>query len=943
MLNAFFFVSLRAQPIKLMKPEVKKAVLAVIIALLLPLYAIGQQTTERRYTEEHPLVYEDAWDLWPYVFLNERGEPEGFNIDLLKELFHDLNIPYVIKLKPTLEALEDLRAGRADLMMRLAATFHDDYAFYGKEVVQIFTHSVVSAKSDPVTVRTMNEVANHQVIVHAGSLSHRLLNDRGLEENVLPYDDMKDAIQKVSSEQHGLIVWNTQSLKWLMKKYQTDNLEITPLNMPHGEYKFMSNDTVLLHRLDSAYAALCSSERIQPILNKWFYPERVSSGIPGWVRYVVAVIGLLVFFLFYYVIMLRFREKKMSRLIDKHNQRLALILRTTRLKMWLFDVQKQKMTWMKEDGEMETEEHDLSEYEELCTPESYGRMKESLQKMARGEMGDCVQTLVGAGSREGLEIILTLSVFRRSRKKRPAIILGMMDDQTERLHTRRRAKDNMLRYESLFSNSMVDMIYYNPDGILTNINQKACETFRCSKEELLAERVPFNNAMEDPYLRVDQFEGCYSTHIIKPKGNQNLSGNIHISTNVYYEQRLVPVYDADNKFLGIFGSGRDITEFVKSYHQMRKSVEQLTAAAGDVTEYMNNMNYALHVGGVRLVNYSPKTHILTIYRRMNVVQLSLTQSRCLSLADEGERRMVSRLLNSLDMRSADAVDVEVKTIVRVPGNKKLCLQFHLLPVYGEDGELDHYFGMCRDVSQEKAMEEELECEKAKAQEVEGVKSVFLRNMSHEIRTPIATVVGFAELFVEDHDTADEEDFIFQIKKNASYLLSLVNDILFLSRLDAHMIEINKSSIDLAYTFEGHCQMGWAKLMKPEVDYVVENPYEHLILEIDDSNVGHIIEQIAANAARFTESGTIRTRYDYIGGKLLITVEDTGCGIAADRQESVFERFSTSGDGSGTGLGMAICKELATQMGGSIYLNSAEGKGTTVWIVIPCKATLIEKK
>ena len=227
--------------------------------------------------------------------------------------------------------------------------------------------------------------------------------------------------------------------------------------------------------------------------------------------------------------------------------------------------------------------------------------------------------------------------------------------------------------------------------------------------------------------------------------------------------------------------------------------------------------------------------------------------------------------------------------------------------------------------------------------MENIKNVFLRNMSHEIRTPITTVVGFAELFAQEHDPADEDSFIAEIKYNASYLLKLVNDILFLSRLDAHMLEFTKSPIDFAFTFEGHCQMGWAKHTKPGVKYIVENPYEHLVVDIDDSNVGHIIEQTSENAARYTESGYVRTRYDYIGDKLVITIDDTGAGIDTKKQKHLFERFNTHTNQSGTGLGMPICMELAQQMGGAIHVNSAPGRGTTVWIVIPCKATLIEKK
>ena len=83
------------------------------LTLFLPLYAFP-------FTEEHPLVYEDAWDLWPYSFLDNTGEPVGFNIDVLKLICKELDIPYRIKLKPTQDALNDLKAGRSDLMCGMA-------------------------------------------------------------------------------------------------------------------------------------------------------------------------------------------------------------------------------------------------------------------------------------------------------------------------------------------------------------------------------------------------------------------------------------------------------------------------------------------------------------------------------------------------------------------------------------------------------------------------------------------------------------------------------------------------------------------------------------------------------------------------------------------------------------------------------------------------------
>ena len=85
----------------------------LILIMMLPLSVFSQERLDSMgtFTEEHPLIYEDAWDLWPYAFLNENGEPVGYNIDLLKMLCKELDIPFLIKLKPTQEALEDLKNG----------------------------------------------------------------------------------------------------------------------------------------------------------------------------------------------------------------------------------------------------------------------------------------------------------------------------------------------------------------------------------------------------------------------------------------------------------------------------------------------------------------------------------------------------------------------------------------------------------------------------------------------------------------------------------------------------------------------------------------------------------------------------------------------------------------------------------------------------------------
>lgn len=289
------------------------------------------------------------------------------------------------------------------------------------------------------------------------------------------------------------------------------------------------------------------------------------------------------------------------------------------------------------------------------------------------------------------------------------------------------------------------------------------------------------------------------------------------------------------------------------------------------------------------------------------------------------------------------MNLTVKTTI-FRGGQYLYLHFSFVPTKDERGRVVGYFGMCRNVSDIKTTEKELEKKTAAAQEVETVKNAFLHNMSYEIRTPLTSVVGFAELFEMEHSAEDEAVFINEIKQSSAQLLRLINDILFLSRLDAKMIEFKTKSVDFAAVFESLCQSCWSKHQKEGVSYEVMNPYKHLITEIDMQNLSIVIDQIATNAALNTSEGQVRARYDYTGDTLVIAFQDTGCGIAEDKLAQIFERFNnTENQGDGTGLGLPICQEIISQMGGKIVIKSEVGKGTIVWISIPCKVSDIERK
>ena len=915
-------------------------------SLFTPLSAMADNAPDSivRFSTERPLVYEDAWDLWPYSFLNENGEPVGYNIDLLKLICKRLDIPYVIKLKPTSEALEDLKEGHSDLMMGMDANFHDDFALYGKSVLNLFTHSVAHQKGSQPKVRTIGDLSKYRVIVHEGSFSHHLMKDNGWGSNAEGYEDMKDAILKANSDPECEIVWNTMSLKWLIQKYQATNLQLTPIDIPHGEYKFMSNNSHLLQQLDSVYKLLDSEEQLQPIQNKWFYPERTETGIPSWIwKLAVALAVLAVISLLYYLFY-RIQEKRVSEDLQKKNARLSLVLNTSNVRFWTYDIPTKTFTWMDKEGKAERN-YTILEFSQRYRREDFERLTEAINQLVRQEKENVTLEMSAKDKGEGgedREFTIALSVLRRQKSGRPSVIIGTRSDITEERQMQQKAEDAMLRYQAIFNSAMIDMVYYDENGILTDMNQKAGAAFEGGKDAIIAKKITIADVLGEGDVDLQKLEPIHLTQIFKSADDERAL-NKHLRRGLlYYELQLMPIYDQHHRLLCIYGTGRNVTEVANSYNRKQENLRQLTKANEEVTSYIQNINYVLKVGGIRMVNYSANTHTLTIYNEIGHEQYSLTQTRALALVSDKHKHMAQRILNSMDNHAISPISTTIETTLRVRGGYPLCLQIHFVPLVDDSGKVANYFGMCRDVSEMKHTENELAKESAKAQEVETVKNAFLRNMSYEIRTPLNTVVGFAELFQMEHSSDDEVVFVEQIKENSRNLLKLINNILFLSRLDAQMIEIKTEFTDFAQLFDVDCSTSWENLRQDGVEYIIENPYKQLVVDIDAQNLAIVIDQIVTNACQHTMQGFVRTRIDYIGDRLIIAVDDTGEGIEEKFLPTLFERFAT-GANTGSGLGLSICYELMQQMGGSINIKSTHGKGTTVWVTLPCKTSEIVRK
>ncbi len=255
----------------------------------------------------------------------------------------------------------------------------------------------------------------------------------------------------------------------------------------------------------------------------------------------------------------------------------------------------------------------------------------------------------------------------------------------------------------------------------------------------------------------------------------------------------------------------------------------------------------------------------------------------------------------------------------------------------ENGFPNLIVGCMIDDQERLEFEEDLISAKEKAEEADMLKSTFLANMTHEIRTPLNAIVGFSDLLGVEEDLELRQNYISLIKMNNDLLLSIVNDVLDISRIESDMMTFTYMDVYLPSFMKDLYNS--IQLRKPEGVEITLDACPDIIFNIDRNRLWQICMNLLTNAVKHTKKGSIWFGYTLEAEEKMIKfyVSDTGCGIPKDELDNIFARFVQLSDfEQGIGLGLAICKGLVLKMGGNISVMSEEGFGSTFIFTLPMK-------
>ena len=911
-----------------------------------------------KYSDEHPLVIVCDWDLPPYEFLDDSGNPTGYNIDLLRTILNQMDIPHTFVMMENPKLNTAFKHHLADVMVAPTHLLELDNCFLSSNVIGYYkTKVALQAKSKmPASLRDVS--ADKVVVLRKNSQ----VAAKGLEQMNpqlrVQYHAAMEALTGVLNGKYDYFIWGEEPLKWKIKELNLEGLRISNIDVPVVELHVGSYDQLLVDAIDDQYARMEQRGELDVLRDKWFHPERRHDNASPWVLYVAVAVAVLMLVLF---LLNRLVQRNVNRLVQRNSEQTRVMNLALDLGGYMvteYNPKKDQFTNIR--GHLMDEHVNLQQSFDTLHPDDKSVFQQKVDELQQGKVTSSNILLRrnphysagrAAGDTQEWQYLTGNCIKERDEQDHTNYLL-VAKDITSDMNEQFANQELGAKYLKAFDVSLVAMAFYDRGGHLLELNEQMKSVIGVNAENLqyfydttLFDAPLFRDVLQ--YGMTDVIHACQ--HMLYPG----------LGLDKYLEYRIRPVFDDEGEVRYYAVTVRDVTGERNLYREQQAIQRQLKVTTEEVNKFETQMNYLLSNSNMFIWRTNIHKGIIDVSRSLHHVDLSMGIEEYVDSMEPSEQDSArNTLLNPL-MRNRTIN--YVRHFKRSPlTGSEAWFAISGTPIFDKNGMGIGHFGICRDITKLMRSQEELRRETARAQQSGTLKATFLANMTHEIRTPLNAIVGFSDLLHMASTTEERTEFIHIIRHNCDLLLRLIDDLLETSEMNERPQRIEAEDIDFAKFFDEVCQTVAQRVTEPGVEFIKDNPETTLPARTDKERIQQVITNFVTNAVKYTHQGHIKVGYRLTtpntqppspitqhpspttqGEGLYIYCEDTGAGIPKEQQASVFERFVKLNDYiQGTGLGLSICKAIAERCGGDIgVISEGIGKGSTFWLWIPRFLTL----
>ncbi|NOR68357.1 MAG: PAS domain S-box protein, partial [Methylomarinum sp.] len=539
----------------------------------------------------------------------------------------------------------------------------------------------------------------------------------------------------------------------------------------------------------------------------------------------------------------------------------------------------------------------------------------------------------------------------------PLTVIGTHTDISERKQVERTQE----KTARLLRRSLTDLSAYTEainqhasvsisdlDGRIIEVNDKFCEVTRYSRTELLGQS---HNLLSSGVHSNEFFDEMW--HTIKNGKiwhdevcNRTKNGELY-----WLDVGIVPIKNQNEQIVRFLSVRFDISERKKAEAELYANslyVRSLLEASVDPLVTIN-------VEG-KITDVNQATEQVTGVARKDLIGDDF--SDYFASPDEARK--------GYEIAFRDGAIQNYPLTINHKNGKQTEVLYNASVYLDQLGNVQGVFAAARDVTEQRKIEQDMKHlnenlemrveertqelleAKQKAEDAALAKSHFLSNMTHEIRTPINSILGMSYLALDSlpEEASKQRNYIQKVFHSGEHLLGLVNDILDFSKIEAGKMEINSICFDFKMIKEGLHSFFFEKMKRKQLEFIIDvDTSIPEFLKGDILRIQQVLINFIGNAHKFTNKGTVHVHAVLLSETesdcfIKFSVKDTGIGLTAEEQSSLFQTFhqadaSITRKYGGTGLGLAICKEIVSLMGGSLGVDSQKGEGSVFWFTVKC--------